>query len=85
MPDYLSAAGQVLIVPLWNWNCAKNLPHLPQAYVLIVPLWNWNLDVSNFDTSKVSFNRTFMELKCSTALCCDANRSFNRTFMELKL
>ena len=39
-----------------------------QFEVLIVPLWNWNVIVSPLLIVVISFNRTFMELKCGTAI-----------------
>ena len=57
----------VLIVPLWNWNYLRHLEyHLKQRQVLIVPLWNWNKESVVLLSKLICFNRTFMELKCSS-------------------
>ena len=54
----------VLIVPLWNWNEEWATFYTVGALVLIVPLWNWNRPRRRGRTAgRVSFNRTFMELK----------------------
>ena len=41
--------------------------------VLIVPLWNWNLCLSSVYRIEIGFNRTFMELKCGTAILLSAD------------
>ena len=53
--------------------------------VLIVPLWNWNDLTASTNALSTGFNRTFMELKCNTAVTQNTIPfRFNRTFMELK-
>ena len=55
----------VLIVPLWNWNCNHFQRSSHWTGVLIVPLWNWNYFLRVRCRNSLSFNRTFMELKCT--------------------
>ena len=56
-------AGQVLIVPLWNWNLSDACFKADEQQVLIVPLWNWNDVIAHKLAKQMSSNRTFMELK----------------------
>ena len=56
--------GEVLIVPLWNWNLVTVIITVYLFCVLIVPLWNWNpVPCSSSPITCTSLNRTFMELK----------------------
>ena len=42
MKSYRKEGGNVLIVPLWNWNWEQEGIKALLLLVLIVPLWNWN-------------------------------------------
>ena len=74
--------GQVLIVPLWNWNNTLSHHEQDEYEVLIVPLWNWNDNAAKASLQATrGFNRTFMELK----LGCSVRKALLLpTFMELK-
>ena len=79
-------AGNVLIEPLWNWNCSTVTIRTWTTQVLIEPLWNWNFSERHSSSRPSRLNRTFVELKrrhnCQVV---PEYRRLNRTFVELKL
>ena len=63
MSDSRAWCPGVSIAPLWNWKYRGLATLVTPRQVSIAPLWNWKISTSLSYSCRVSFNRTFMELK----------------------